>query len=1017
MPVKVLCTGALIQRLNASLLFIAADEGEKTKALSDFNCLVPDLSLSLQKHCHAFVKNSYIILDKIQKNEPFYLVCTLEQALKKFPAPDILSGEKFKLRAGSVYARKLIIEKLVNLGMEKVNTIDAENQFAFRGELLDISSPSVLLRIVFNDETCENIFHLDEHGNSLEELQHVTLFPHTLPCTASFMDYLNAAPNCLVVLNEEETLRALAVERGEAETYAELHNTLLKFRTLYFSFIHHRNKTEKFCLFKSQPAEFFYGKVSKFRHEIRYLEKAGSRIFIFSKEGHSLTQHFLDENHTVVFQEKADLKTRTTQVFQKELSSGFFLPEMKIAFFSDREIFTRPSSGQKTKGAPRHDVDFSPGDYVVHIQSGIGKFAGLTTLERNGLLSEYACVHYAGGDKIYVPLDQMDRLQKYINADESPPKLSRLSSSSWEAAKRRVKQKARDAAQELLHLYSVRDYVTGFSHEKDTDMQKQLEVDFEFEETSGQTSAITDVKRDMESVHVMDRLICGDVGYGKTEVALRAAFKAVMSGKQACLLAPTTVLSFQHFSVFNKRFQSFPVNVALLTRFQTKNEQIKILAGLMEGNVDVCIGTHRLLQKDVHFRDLGILIIDEEQRFGVMQKETFKSLRKSVDVLTLTATPIPRTLYMSLVGIRDISLIETPPPDRLSIKTEVAEVDDELIQKAIQFEMDRGGQVFYVHNNIFEMDMQVKKLKKLVPSAKILAVHGRLSGKDLENHMLKFVSGKTHILVSTTVIENGLDIPNANTLIVNNADKFGLAQLYQLRGRVGRSNRQAYAYFLYHSKALLSPVPRERLSALKEFADLGSGYELAKRDLEIRGAGNLLGEEQSGFMEQVGFTLYCELLQQAVSELKGEITEPDEHPTIDFPFPAYIPHSLVENDEKRLYYYRRLSLALHLDEVLAMKEKVAAGAIDFPVEFENLLEFVKIKLAAKECGVVQIQRKNENVKIRYRDGFGKIVSLHRNLLVKDAHPYGDALRKIFNEIKELKTRKENVNAKEVCVSL
>lgn len=1018
-PVKALYTCALLKKLNASLLFIVQNDDERDKVLSDFNCLEPDTGKILQEHSGLFKRKSAAVLDRIREGELFFIVCTLEQFLEEFPSPHELLHGRLVIEAGKKYNRKALIEKLVLLGLERVSSVDMENQFSIRGEIMDIASSlqSSRMRINFHDEVCESIVSVDEHGNLGEHHAAAALYADRLSGTSDIAEYMKSAARCLVVYNEEEALVSLAEEKNDAERYESIRLKLKHFHTLSFSFIHHRNKEEKFNMPRSVPAEFFYGKLSKFRKEVRHLEKSGYRVFIYSGDAPGVAQYFIDENHTVTCSENPDLKTKTTQFLKGSLSSGFKLPEMSLAFFSDREIFTRVSGRPVKPPSARQETDFAPGDFVVHIQFGIGKFTGLTTLERGGVLSEYACVHYAGGDKLYVPLDQMDRLQKYINPDDAAPQLSRLSSSSWEAAKRRVKQKARDVAQELLHLYSVREQTTGFAHDKDADMQRQLEDDFEFEETPGQIEAIHDVKRDMESTRVMDRLICGDVGYGKTEVALRAAFKAVMSDRQVCLLAPTTVLCFQHYRVFIKRFQPFPVNVALLTRFQSKKHQHDILGKLNDGTVDVCIGTHRLLQKDVNFNNIGLLIIDEEQRFGVIQKEKFKSMRKSVDVLTLTATPIPRTLYMSLVGIRDVSQIETAPPDRLSIKTEVAEADDELIQKAVNFELERGGQIFYVHNNIYEIETQVKKLRRLAPGAKILVVHGKLHGKALEENMLKFVAGKADILVSTTVIENGLDIPNANTLIVNNADTFGLAQLYQLRGRVGRSNRQAYAYFLYRSRALLSSVPRDRLYALKEFAHLGSGYELAKRDLEIRGAGNFLGEEQSGFMAQVGFTLYCELLQQAITELKGGIPEPDETAAVDFPFPAFIPRALVENDDKRLYYYRRLSLAHSLEEVGKIKEKISASAQELPYELENLLEFVKIKLLAKQCGIVQIQWKNEIVKIRYRDGSGKIVALHRNLLSKNTHQYVSALRKFINEIHELtaNARKENSYGKEVCV--
>ena len=616
-------------------------------------------------------------------------------------------------------------------------------------------------------------------------------------------------------------------------------------------------------------------------------------------------------------------------IMQGSSSEGWVAGSLTL--LSDAEIFgwVRPRRGTR-KARPGRDAflsELKPGDYVVHIEHGVGVFRGLTKMSMEGMEREYLHLDYAAGDRLFVPVDHIDRVSRYIGAGEGHPGLTRLSSADWEHAKSRVKAAVQNIAKELLALYAARETALGYAFSPDTVWQHDLESSFPYLETPDQLAAIEDVKSDMERQRPMDRLVCGDVGYGKTEVALRAAFKAVMDGKQAGILVPTTILAQQHFNTFRERLATYPVRLEMLSRFRSEKEQQRTLAGLRDGTVDVVIGTHRLLQKDVAFKDLGLVIIDEEQRFGVAHKERLKQLRREVDVLTLTATPIPRTLHMSLAGVRDMSTIETPPEDRLPIVTIIHEYDDTLVREAILRERDRGGQVFFVHNRVHGIETVTTRLQKLVPEASFVVAHGQMQEDDLERVMLDFAEGRHDVLVCTAIIEAGLDIPNANTILINRANHFGLAQLYQLRGRVGRGANRAYAYFLYAREFQLSETAKKRLDVINKTTDLGAGFRVAMKDLEIRGAGNLLGAEQHGHIEAVGFDLYTRLLAQAVAELKelGGDSEPEEHaaiqvasmqgPTLELPLDAFLPADYVAGEAERLALYQRLATARSLAEV------------------------------------------------------------------------------------------------------
>ncbi len=668
-------------------------------------------------------------------------------------------------------------------------------------------------------------------------------------------------------------------------------------------------------------------------------------------------------------------EAQTVRVEVRDLETGLEWIPGKLLLLTETEIYGR----QKKKYQARFTdegtklssfTDLKVGDYVVHINHGIGQYKGIETLEIAGGRRDYLRIQYSGEDRLFVPTDQINMLQKYIGVEDAAPKLNKLGGADWQKVKSRVKESIRDLAEELLELYAQREIAPGHEFSADTVWQHEFEESFFFEETQDQLRSIAEIKVDMERAKPMDRLLCGDVGYGKTEVAMRAAFKAIMDGKQVGVLVPTTILAQQHFLTFRERFAGFPVNIKVLSRFQTAKEQNQVIAGILNGETDLVIGTHRILSTDVHFKDLGLLIVDEEQRFGVVHKEKLKELRKNVDVLTLTATPIPRTLHMSLVGIRDISIIETPPRDRYPIRTHVLEYNEEVIREAIQRELDRQGQVYFVYNRVETIEKMAGYLQSLLPKARIAIAHGQMDEEQLERVMLDFYDNEADILVCTTIIETGLDISNVNTLIVYDSDRFGLAQLYQLRGRVGRSNRIAHAYFCYRKDKILSENAEKRLAAIKEFTELGSGFKIAMRDLEIRGAGNLLGPEQHGQIAAVGFELYCRLLDETIRERKGEAGPELPEPVVEIPVDAYIPENYIIDGKQKVDIYKKIAGAVTDQEVTAITGEIIDrfGTPAAPVA--NLLNISKLKALARELGFASITRERAEVIGKLHVGLG-----------------------------------------------
>src|SRR5579864_6065968 len=667
-------------------------------------------------------------------------------------------------------------------------------------------------------------------------------------------------------------------------------------------------------------------------------------------------------------------EVHTTTLAKAYVPDGVVIPDAHLAIFGARDLFDESDTVASRPGRQKSKVsaflsdfrDLQVGDYVVHVEHGIGQYQGLKEINQGDGNAEFMLLEYADGARLYVPLTRLDLIQKYRSSEGAKPALSHLGTQAWAKTKARVRKAMKDMADELLKLYAERKMAQGHAFPEGNDFVREFEDAFEFSETDDQAQAITDVMRDMESSQPMDRLLCGDVGYGKTEVAMRAAFKAVGDNKQVAVLAPTTVLAFQHFETFKQRFGPFPVTIEMISRFRNAKQQKEILQKTEAGKIDILIGTHRILSKDLKFADLGLLIVDEEQRFGVRHKERIKQMRKQVDVLTMSATPIPRTLHMSLVGLRDMSVIETPPKDRMAIQTVVASWDDKLIQSSIEQELERGGQVYFVHNRVESIWEVAAKIQALVPKARIVVGHGQMSEGELEKVMLKFMHHEADILVATTIIENGLDIPLCNTILINRAERLGLSELYQLRGRVGRSDRRAYAYLLLPSEIDLTPIARRRLAALKEFSDLGAGFKIAALDLELRGAGNLLGGEQSGHIEAVGFELYTQMLDRAVREMKGEAAPEEAETQLNLGLNIRIPADYVPEENQRLRMYKRVGgveTESQLNDVgLELKDRYGPP----PPAVRNLLDYASLKLLCMRIGVVAIERKRDSVTFKFR---------------------------------------------------
>lgn len=714
----------------------------------------------------------------------------------------------------------------------------------------------------------------------------------------------------------------------------------------------------------------FYGQLALLKAEIeRFKRQQQTVVMLVSDEEREkrLEQMLHDIDVEVTLVKPDDLLTGVTQITIGYLQTGFELPSERLVVLTEKEIFEsmkrkKPPRKQNISNAERIKSynELEPGDYVVHTQHGIGKYIGMETLEVDGVHQDYMTILYQNDDKLFIPVTQLNLIQKYVASEGHTPRINKLGGKEWHKTKQKVAHKIEDIADDLIQLYAKREAEKGFAFSPDNELQKQFEDDFPYIETEDQLRSTAEIKQDMEKERPMDRLLVGDVGYGKTEVAMRAIFKAVQDGKQVAFLVPTTILAQQHYETMKDRFENYPVKIGILNRFRTRKEQAEVLEGLQKGTIDIVVGTHRVLSKDVVFHDLGLLIIDEEQRFGVKHKERLKQLKTQVDVLTLTATPIPRTLHMSMLGVRDLSVIETPPADRYPVQTYVMERNNGAIKEAIEREMIRGGQVFYLYNRVETIEEKVHELEEILPDARIAYAHGQMTEAQLEGVLMDFLAGDYDVLVTTTIIETGVDIPNVNTLFVDHADKMGLSQLYQLRGRVGRSNRIAYAYFMYEPQKVLTEVSEQRLSAIKEFTELGSGFKIAMRDLSIRGAGNLLGAQQHGFIDSVGFDLYSEMLNEAVMRKRGQVQEKrDVELALDID--AYLPDHYLSEERLKIEMYKRIREVETDQEIDDLEDELIDRFGDYPDEVAYLLMVARLKVACLATGIEKVERQNEQL--------------------------------------------------------
>ncbi|MGQ9647238.1 MAG: transcription-repair coupling factor [Thermodesulfobacteriota bacterium] len=966
-------------------------------------------------------------LFSLLRGEQVVLIAPIRAVMQKVLSPTDLETSTFSLSVGQEVDRDHLIRFLNKNGFTQVRVVEERGDFSIRGAIVDIYAPphEEPLRLEFDGDRLESIRRFEtESQRSLPQssMPEALLLPardmageDSHPCAATVFDYFKGKGVIFVEEGEEVEREGKAfshliqehyeraLSRGEfvppPETtyllYEELSPYLNQFQTVFLQAgpvappqcqhlfpvdmesnedLQREIKAHLSTVGSSSERSPF----SVLIGHLRDWQRKETRVVIVSHTpeqaerlreilGHYEVESHLEEAKT--FQQVVTSDSKGLTLLIAPLSSGFQNMKEGWVLLTEEEIFgeRRRLRGGRAK-KPSLPISFSElreDNFVVHIDYGVGIYRGLKHLKIGGVSNDYLLLEYLDGDKLYVPVDRLNLIQRYVGADGRGPRLDKLGGTSWERAKKRAKAAVSAMVKEILDLYAARRAFQGHSFSPPDQFFREFEATFDYEETPDQIKAIEDVMQDMSQTKPMDRLICGDVGFGKTEVAIRAAYRAVMDGKQVAMLVPTTVLAQQHYQTFRERFKNYPVVIEMLSRFRSPPQQKEVLQRLQEGSVDIVIGTHRLLQRDVTFRDLGLVVIDEEHRFGVSHKERLKQLRKLVDVITLTATPIPRTLQMSISGIRDLSLIQTPPQNRLAIQTFVVRYDDELIRKAVIREFQRGGQVFFVHHRVQNIHAMAHRLKRLIPEASLAVAHGQMKERELEKVMLQFVRKEFNLLVCTSLIESGLDIPAANTILINHAEQFGLADLYQLRGRVGRGNHQAYAYLLIPGDLVLSRDAMRRLRAIQELSELGSGFRLAVQDLEIRGAGNLLGPSQSGHIAAVGFELYTQLLEKAVRELRGEEIVEEVTPEIHFHLPAFIPEDYVEDPGERLNHYRRLSLCRSDEEVKKLREELIDRFGKIPEEAERLLEVIKVKILLTKLSIKKFEETTSRIVLTF----------------------------------------------------
>jgi transcription-repair coupling factor (superfamily II helicase) len=903
-----------------------------------------------------------LVCHRLLARDAVVVVATPAGIEAPLPTPDDLRARSFTIAFADTLPREAVIERLEAAGYQRVEAVVEVGQWSLRGGIVDIFSPAMPrpVRVEFFGDEVESLRPFDpttqRSAGVLDSLEVIALPAGPGPGLVAYLP-----PDTLVVLDDPAMLDAPSEDTPAAVPLGEL---LRPYQRVELSLLAPAGGTARVDL-GTRSAGGFRGQFKSLAEEIRRWRAEGFSVRLLvgdAGQGARLRQ-ILAEHDLEAWPDATLWSGEGLGVVLGEGATGFQVPALGLIVLSEEEIFGAP---RRRLRRPRFQrgaavaafTDLAPGDLVVHEDHGVGRYHGLRTLSVEGRDADFLLLEYGEGGRLYLPVDRLDLISKYMGAPESAARLDRLGGGAWQRVKESVRAALREMAEHLLRLYAARAVAERGAFPADTPWQREFEAAFRFEETADQLRAIEDVKMDMEGVRPMDRLVAGDVGYGKTEVALRAAFKAVADGRQVAVLVPTTVLAQQHFNTFSERFEPFPARVELLSRFRSPREQKAVVEGLRTGRVDVVIGTHRLLGKDVEFKNLGLLVVDEEHRFGVTHKERIKQLRAAVDVLTLTATPIPRTLHMAMSGVRDLSVIQTAPLDRLPVETVIAPFSRALIKDAIERELARGGQVFFVHNRVQSLPSMTAFIRNLVPEAQVVMGHGQMGERELEAVMVKFVDGQADVLVSTAIVESGLDIPASNTIIVNRADRFGLAQLYQLRGRVGRERLQAFAYLLIPADGRIDETAQRRLRVIEELTELGGGFKLALRDLEIRGAGNLLGPEQHGHIAAVGFDLYTKLLEEAVRELKGEPAAPSIDPAIAVDVEALLPETYIPDVHQRLALYKRLAEIGRLDEIDDLRAELVDRFGPVPAAAEVLLDVVGVRVRARALGIERIEARS-----------------------------------------------------------
>lgn len=1015
-------------------------------------------------HGNLLIRQRMKVIKALLEEKELTVVTSIDGCMDFLESLEKIKEQLIHYESDSTVDIEQLKNQLVVLGYERVGQVEMPGQFSVRGGIVDIYclTEENPWRIELWGDEIDSIRSFDpESQRSLENLEELTIYPAVEHIgdkdMVSFLDYF-PEERTIIFLDEpnrltekggavEEEYRQSRMHREEKGSRNLPENWLCSFEQLQKE-LNKRNCISVCALEPKQAGwkvrEKFYLEVKSISaynnsfellvKDLHQYKKQGYRIALLSgsrTRAERLAKDLQEEGLAAFYGQDYDREICPGEIMvvYGHAKKGFEYPLIKFAVMTESDIFGQEQKKKKKKknysGSRIQDfAELSIGDFVVHEKHGLGIYRGIEKVEVDRIVKDYIKIEYRGGSNLYIPATQLDCLQKYSGADASKaPKLNKLGTQEWNKTKSKVRGAVKNIAKELVELYAVRQEKEGYVCGPDTVWQREFEEMFPYEETEDQLSAIEDAKRDMESTRIMDRLICGDVGYGKTEVALRAAFKEVQESRQVAYLAPTTILAQQIYNTFVQRMKEFPVRVELLCRFRTPAQQKKAIEDLKKGQVDVIIGTHRILSKDVQFKNLGLLIVDEEQRFGVTHKEKIKQLKKDVDVLTLTATPIPRTLHMSLIGIRDMSVLEEPPMDRMPIQTYVMEYDEETVREAINRELRRGGQVYYVYNRVTDIADVALRIAKLVPDARVDFAHGQMSERELENVMYSFVNGDIDVLVSTTIIETGLDISNVNTMIIHDSDRYGLSQLYQLRGRIGRSNRTAYAFLMYRKNVMLKETAEKRLAAIREYTDLGSGFKIAMRDLELRGAGNLLGAQQHGHMNAVGYDLYCKMLNEAVKEAKGIHTMEDFETSVDLNVDAYIPDSYISNEFQKLDIYKRIAGIETQQDYDDMLEELLDRFGEPGKAVLNLLAIAKLKAIAHQGYVTEIKQTGKTVRFTLyekarlnTEGFPALMQKYRRgLQFKNEQepkfilePQGNLILALTEFAEELKSMAENM---------